>query len=312
MENKNPLVIIAGPTAIGKTSISIKLASAINGEIISADSMQVYKGMDIGTAKITKDEMGGIKHHLIDILDPKEDFNVVAFQKYAHNAIDECLSNGHIPIIVGGTGFYIQSILYDIDFTLAGELTDYREYLSRLIESEGAVYVHSLLKDIDYESYLSLNPNDHKRVIRALEYYKQTGEKISEHNAAQRMQEAAYNVCYFVLNDERSAIYDRIDRRVDIMIENGLVDEVKCLKEKGLTDENVSMKGLGYKEIYSYLENKISLQEAIDIIKRDTRHFAKRQLTWFKRERDVTYIYKQNEDIMLDNMIRALKEKNII
>lgn len=312
MIDKKPLVIIAGPTAIGKTEISIKLAQKINGEIISADSMQVYRGMDIGTAKITKDEMEGIKHYLIDILEPEEDFNVVAFKEYATEAINNCLNIGKIPIIAGGTGFYIQSILYDIDFTEASELPEYRNYLSDLAKENGTAYIHELLKEIDVESYNIIKSNDEKRIIRALEYYKQTGEKISEHNKMQREKESAYNECYFFLNDDRIKIYDRINMRVDSMIEHGLVEEVTKLAQRGLTDSNVSMRGLGYKEIYSYLQGDISLDEAIDIIKRDTRHFAKRQLTWSKREKNIIYINKSDSDTMLEEMMIHLKHKGII
>lgn len=312
IEEKPPLIIIAGPTAIGKTDISLELAKVIHGEIISADSMQVYKGMDVGTAKIEKTQMQNIKHHLIDVLSPTDDFNVVLFQKLAKEAIDECMKSGHLPIIVGGTGFYIQSILYDIDFSESCEMPEYREELSKLASENGAYYVHEMLKDIDPESYTSIKANDLKRTIRALEYYKQTGLKISDHNEEQKKRKPAYNCAYFVINDDREKIYARIDERVDIMLDSGLVEEVRGLKKLGLTDQNVSMRGLGYKEIYSYLDGEISLDEAVRIIKRDTRHFAKRQITWFKREEEVIYIQKNENKVMLDNMINVLKEKNII
>lgn len=310
--NKKPLVIIAGPTAIGKTAISIKLAKQINGEIISADSMQVYRGMDIGTAKITEDEMDGVAHHLIDILDPRDDFNVVLFKDLAKEAIEQIYNNNHVPIIVGGTGFYIQSILYDIDFTSTTENSEFRNELWEIAATKGNEYLHSMLKQVDEKAAASIHANNVKRVIRAIEFNKETGLKISDHNEAQKQNESPYNYCYFVIDDDRDKIYDRIDKRVDMMIEAGLIDEVRGLKNQGLTTANISMLGLGYKEIYSYLLGEIDLEEAVRIIKRDTRHFAKKQATWFKREKDVVYIKKDTEEVMLKNMSDILNTKNII
>lgn len=309
---KKPLIILAGPTAIGKTALSISLAKAVNGEIISADSMQVYKGMDIGTAKITDEEKEGICHYLIDVLDPVNDFNVVLFQQMAKEAMNEIWLKGKVPIIVGGTGFYIQSVLYDIDFTEGDELTSYRDELTRLAQIKGNEYVHDMLKEVDPKSAEDIHANNLKRVIRALEYYKQTGKKISDHNEAEKGKTSPYNFCYFVLNDDRDKIYDRINRRVDIMVENGLVNEVSRLRNSGLKRGIVSMQGLGYKEIYSYLEGDCSLDDAINAIKQGTRHFAKKQLTWFKREADVTFIYKDDEEVMVTNMLDLLKKRGII
>ena len=313
---KKPLVILTGPTAVGKTKASIGLAKAIGGEIISADSMQVYKQMDIGSAKIKPSEMDGIPHYLVDILEPDEEFHVVLFQQMAKQAIQKIYEKGKIPILVGGTGFYIQAVLYDIDFSENEKDTSYREELEKLAQTKGAEYLHDRLREVDEKSAQDIHANNVKRVIRALEYFHQTGEKISEHNEEQRKKVSPYNFSYFVLNDERAHLSERINLRVDQMINEGLVREVQSLKEKGYTRDMVSMQGLGYKEMLDYLDNKCSLEEAVEIIKRDTRHFAKRQITWFKRESDVTWIdkkeYDYNEERILKAMLQELKERGII
>ena len=313
---KKPLVILTGPTAVGKTKASIGLAKAIGGEIISADSMQVYKQMDIGSAKIKPSEMDGIPHYLVDILEPDEEFHVVLFQQMAKQAIQKIYEKGKIPILVGGTGFYIQAVLYDIDFSENEKDTSYREELEKLAQTKGAEYLHDRLREVDEKSAQDIHANNVKRVIRELEYFHQTGEKISEHNEEQRKKVSPYNFSYFVLNDERAHLYERINLRVDQMINEGLVREVQSLKEKGYTRDMVSMQGLGYKEMLDYLDNKCSLEEAVEIIKRDTRHFAKRQITWFKRESDVTWIdkkeYDYNEERILKAMLQELKERGII
>lgn len=308
--DKQSLIIIAGPTAVGKTALSIELAKSINASIISADSMQVYKHMDIGSAKVTKDEMQGIKHYLIDVLEPEEEFNIATFTQFAKNDIEYIKNDGKIPIIAGGTGFYIQALLYDINFDDdANKSDEIRDRLENLITTKGNEFVHNMLRKVDEKAADEIHPNNVKRVIRALEYHYLTGEKISKHNETERIKESPYNFKYFVINEERALLYKNIDKRVDIMIENGLVDEVKALKERGLTKDNISMQGLGYKEILSYLNNDITLEEAVYIIKRDTRHFAKRQLTWFKREKDVIWINK--EDFSFDNnkIIEFMKEQ---
>lgn len=313
---KKPLVILTGPTAVGKTKASIGLAKAIGGEIISADSMQVYKQMDIGSAKIKPSEMEGVPHYLVDILEPDEEFHVVLFQQMAKQAIQKIYEKGKIPILVGGTGFYIQAVLYDIDFSENEKDISYREELEKLAQTKGAEYLHDLLREVDEKSAQDIHANNVKRVIRALEYFHQTGEKISEHNEEQRKKVSPYNFSYFVLNDERAHLYEKINLRVDQMINEGLVSEVQSLKEKGYTRDMVSMQGLGYKEMLDYLDNKCSLEEAVEIIKRDTRHFAKRQITWFKRESDVTWIdkkeYEYNEERILKAMLQELKERGII
>lgn len=310
---KKPLIILTGPTAVGKTKSSIGLAKAINGEIISADSMQVYRHMDIGSAKIRPQEMENIPHYLIDVLEPDEEFNVVRFQKMAKEAMENIYAKGKIPIIVGGTGFYIQALLYDIDFTDNDEDDTYRKELEKLAEKKGNEYLHEELKKIDPKAADEIHANNVKRVIRALEFYHQTGQKISAHNEKERAKESPYIFKYFVLTDDRDVLYDRINRRVDQMLDEGLVEEVKSLREKGYTRDMVSMQGLGYKEILSYLDGECTLEEAVYILKRDTRHFAKRQLTWFRREKDVTWVDKRqfdrDENRILDYMIDKWKER---
>ena len=312
----NPMVILTGPTAVGKTALSIALAKKINGAIISADSMQVYKYMDVGSAKITPEEMDGVRHYLEDELEPFDEFHVVKFQEYAKKYLNEIYAHGKIPIIAGGTGFYIQALLNDIDFTEQESDSAYRKELEALAEEHGNQYLHDRLKEVDPESAEAIHPNNRKRVIRALEFFQETGGKISEHNAKEQMRTSPYNFAYFVLNDERSHLYKRIDARVDKMIEDGLEAEVRRLKEMGCTKDMVAMQGIGYKEMLSYLDGSYSLEEAVYIIKRETRHFAKRQITWFKRERDVIWLNKNEFDYkneaILAYMIKILKEKAII
>ena len=308
--NKKKIVVLTGPTAVGKTKLSIELAKKIGGEIISADSCQVYKHMDIGSAKIRPEEMGGIPHFLVDELEPSEEFNVVVFQQKTKQYMKEIYERGHIPILVGGTGFYIQAVLYDIHFSQDDDNHQIRKELESMASEKGPEYMHEELRKIDPASADAIHANNVKRVIRALEYYKLTGQRISEHNEEQRNNESPYAFSYFVLNDHREFLYERIDKRVDEMITEGLVDEVKHLKELGYDRSYVSMQALGYKEIFGYLEGEISLDEAIYIIKRDTRHFAKRQITWFKREKEVLWVNKPdfdyNNDKILDYMYQHI------
>lgn len=306
--DRKKLVILTGPTAVGKTRLSVKLAKEIGGEIISADSMQVYRHMDIGSAKITKEEMEGIPHYLVDILDPKENFNVFLFQKLAKKAMEQIYENGHIPILVGGTGFYIQSVLYDIDFEENEGDSAYRKELEALSVEKGAAYLHDMLKKVDARSAEQIHKNNVKRVIRALEYFHQTGTPISGHNDMERAKESPYDFCYFVLNDRRELLYERIEKRVDQMLSHGLVEEVQKLKEMGCSMEHISMQGLGYKEILGYLDGQYDLERAVYLIKRDTRHFAKRQLTWFNRERDVIFIDKEALDRQDEKILAYMKE----
>ncbi len=311
----NNLIVLTGPTAVGKTDISIQLAKAIGGEIISADSMQVYKYMDIGSAKVKKEDMGGITHHLIDIIDPKDGFDVTMFKKLALEAIADIYSRGHIPIIVGGTGFYIQAILYDIDFSNNEDVSIYRKELENIASEGGAIGLHDRLAKVDPEAAKNIHPNNTKRVIRALEYYKNTGNKISAHNNEQRKHTSPYNFAYLVLNDDRDKLYQRIDLRVDRMLEEGLLEEVRHLKDMGLTRDMVSMQGIGYKELLAYLDEEYSLEDAIYIVKRDSRRYAKRQLTWFRREKDVTWLDRTKlgeNSAILEFIIDLLKKRGIL
>ena len=314
--SQKPLVILTGPTAIGKSALAVSLAKQINGAILSADSMQVYRHMDIGSAKITPEEMQGVPHYLIDELEPHEEFHVVRFVELAKQYLSEIYAAGMLPIVVGGTGFYIQALLYDIDFTDEKSDPKYREGLAKLAEERGKEYLHELLKEVDLRSAEAIHPNNIKRVIRALEFYHLTGTKISEHNEMERKKDSPYNFAYFVLNDGREKLYDRINKRVDEMAAQGLVEEVKKLKDMGCTADMVSMQGLGYKEILRSLAGECTLEEALYTVKRETRHFAKRQLTWFKRERDVIWIekerYEYDEERILAEMLRILKDKHIV
>lgn len=312
---KKPLIILTGPTAVGKTELSIQLAKKINGSIISADSMQVYRHMDIGSAKIQKEEMQGIPHYLIDTFEPDEEFHVVKFQEYAKKYLEEIYEEGRIPIVAGGTGFYIQALLYDIDFTEEQEDSAYRKELEAIAEEQGVHILHEKLRAVDLKSAEEIHENNIKRVIRALEFYHRSGQKISEHNEKERQKESPYNFAYFVLNDERERLYGRINQRVELMLEQGLVEEVKKLKDMGYHKQMVSMQGLGYKEILDYLDDEYTLEEAVYRIKRDTRHFAKRQLTWFRREREVLWVNKQefqyDNDKILHYIISELEKKQI-
>ncbi len=309
-----PMVVLTGPTAVGKTELSIQLAQKLDGEIISADSMQIYQKMDIGTAKIRKEEMDGIPHHLIDVLDPSEEFNVARFQEMAKEALAGIYRRGRIPLIVGGTGFYIQGLLYDIDFTKEEQDFRYRENLQKKAKEEGAQAIHKMLQAVDPASAQKIHPNNIKRVIRALEFYHLNGRKISEHNEQESRKESPYRFAYFVLNQNRTTLYERINHRVDLMLEAGLVEEVRRLKEAGYGKNLVSMQGIGYKEVLDYLDGKMTLEETADQIKKDTRHFAKRQLTWFGREKEVIMIDKdkyETEEEILEHMLGILKEKGI-
>ena len=309
------LVILTGPTAVGKTSLSINLAKAINGEIISADSMQIYKKMDIGTEKVMPEEMDGIKHYLIDVIEPTEDFHVVKFKQMVEAAIDEIYAKGKIPIICGGTGFYIQAILYDIDFTENEIDKNYRKSLEAFAKEMGNEALHEKLNAIDPESAKAIPAANVKRVIRAIEYFEQTGEKFSVHNATQKEKNSPYNFAYFVLNDDRQLLYNRIDARVDKMIDEGLIDEVKSLVAKGVKKGMTAMDGIGYKELLDYLDGNGSLEDAVELIKKKSRNYAKRQLTWFRREKEVIWLDKTvytSEDMLLNEILSTLRKKGII
>lgn len=311
---KKPLLILTGPTAVGKTSLSIELARNLQGSIISADSMQIYKEMDIGSAKIKPEEMGGIPHYLIDVLEPEEEFHVARFQQMAKEAMEEIYREGRLPILVGGTGFYIQALLKDVDFTSDSGESPIRRVLEEKARQEGPLVLHQRLKEVDPASAEAIHAHNVKRVIRALEFYHETGTPISEHNKREMERESPYSFAYFVLNDERSRLYERIDQRVDLMMDQGLLDEVRSLKARGCSRKMVSMQGLGYKELLAYLDGEYTLEEAVEILKRDTRHFAKRQITWFKREKDVIWLNKADfgydEDLILKEILTIWNNKN--
>ena len=308
---KTPLLIIAGPTATGKSASAVELALRMGGEVISADSMQVYRGMDIGSAKVTREEMRGVPHHLIDCVDPGETWNVVRFKEQASLAVRDIADRGKLPIVCGGTGFYIQALLYDIDFTQMEENAPLRKRLSDMAAEKGPEAVHALLAQRDPASAAAIHPGNVKRVIRALEFIEESGRSIAVHNAEQREKQSAYRSVFFVLTMDRAKLYERIDRRVDIMMQQGLLEEVTRLRDMGIARDSTAMQGIGYKQIYGFLEGEYDLEEAVRLIKRDTRHFAKRQLTWFRREKEVLWVDTDrfaNREEMWDYMQETAQE----
>ena len=306
---KKPLVIIAGPTATGKSKYSVMFSKRHDGSVISADSMQVYKYMDIGSAKISAEEMGGIPHYLVDVLEPKEEFHVARFCDMANEALEDIYGKDRLPVVCGGTGFYIQALLYGASFSEGETDESLRQELESFAKNEGADALFERLRMVDPASCEAIHKNNIKRVIRALEFYETTGKRISEHNKEQKQKESDYNFAFFVLNDDRERLYDGIDKRVDQMVEAGLFDEVKRLADMGYTKEYVSMQGLGYKEVLDALSNEISFEEAVYRIKRDTRHFAKRQLTWFKAKKDVIWIDKKNFSYDDEKILSFMEEE---
>jgi tRNA dimethylallyltransferase len=284
------IVIIAGPTASGKTKTSIEVAKKLNTEIVSADSMQIYKYMDIGTAKPKRSEMEGIPHHMIDVVYPDEDFSVAVYREMAGQCVDSIISKNKIPIVVGGTGLYINSFLYNMDFTETPEDTEYRNYLKNYAVIYGNEALHSLLKGVDKESYERLHANDTKRIIRALEVHKNTGKTITKYQAESQNQSSDYNCIYIGLNMDRKKLYGIINKRVDNMFNIGLIDEVKNLIQMGYNKNLKSMSAIGYKEIFDYLEGIYTLEEVKETIKRNTRRYAKRQITWFKHQGNIHWV----------------------
>ena len=281
---KIPLIICAGPTASGKTALSVELALRLDGEIISADSMQIYKYMDIGTAKPSEKEKRGVPHHLMDFVPPTEDYSLADYAAAAHRVIKEVYSRGKLPIMVGGTGLYIDTVAENISLEGPGEDKSLRKELEKTAAEKGNAYVHKMLESIDPESYARLHENDLKRVIRAIEIFKTTGKTIGEYNRESRKGERIYTPLGFIIEWDRETLYERIDKRVDEMLEAGLPCEVKRLLDMGLTAENTAMQAIGYKELAEYLEGKCSLYTATGNIKRESRRYAKRQITWFKRK----------------------------
>lgn len=312
-EQAHPLVVLAGPTAVGKTGLSLDLAEKIGGSVVSADSMQIYKELTIGSAKVLPEEQRGIPHYLIDVLEPEEPFDVVRFQQMAKDAMAEIWEQGRIPILTGGTGFYIQAVVRDIDFSESDGATAFREKWEIAAREKGPEFVHAQLAAVDPESARAIHPHNVRRVIRGLEYYEQTGGRISDHNQDQHLRKSPWNTVWFVLTDERRRLYARINARVDEMMQNGLEEEVRRLAERGLTETDSSMKGIGYKEFFPYFRGEYSLERAVELIKQNTRHYAKRQLTWFRREPDVIWIdrkeFRDSEEAILHYMLDILHEK---
>lgn len=311
---KKKLVIISGPTAVGKSVLSVALAKKINGEIISADSMQVYKHMNIGTAKITQEEMDGVPHYLLDVLEPSEAFHVVRFKEMALDAIEKIYKKGKTPIIVGGTGFYIQALLYDVDFKTNINQEVYEKKYNRILDEEGVHALHEELQKVDPKSAEIIHENNVKRMIKALVFYDMNGECISAHNEAEMKKESAYDSSFFVITDNRDVLYERINRRVDQMMEDGLLNEVRELLKMGCKEEWVSMQGIGYKEIIDSENGMYSLDRAIELIKQGSRHYAKRQLTWFRREKNVIWVdrekFSDDNNKMLEFMIDNITSNN--
>ena len=289
----NKLVIIAGPTAVGKSECAVELSKKINGEVISADSMQVYRGMDVGTAKITPEEMQGIRHFGIDILNPDQNYDVTEFVSMAHEAMEQIYADEKIPVLCGGTGFYIQALAYDIDFGDEQVDIDYRKELKEFADKNGTEALHEKLREVDPESAEAIAAGNVKRVIRALEYFKNHGTKISEHNAEERRRKSPYELYFFVLTDERKKLYERIDKRVDRMMDAGFLDEAERIYDLIGDKECTAAKAIGYRELFEYFRGECSLEEAVSKIKQDSRHFAKRQLTWFKRYPEVIWVDRQ-------------------
>lgn len=303
---KQKLIVVAGPTASGKTRLAIDIAKSVNGEIVNADSMQIYKYMNIGSAKPTLEEQSEAKHHLIDFLDPDEEFSVADYTDLAHKVIAEIASRGKVPIMCGGTGLYINSVVNDITF---GEIeTDYklREELNELAKQHGSQYLLYILKEFDPVSAQRLHPGNLRRIVRAIEFYRTTGIPISEHQEMTKQKESRYEPLMLCVKWDREVLYDRINKRVDIMLNDGLLDEVKRLMEMGYTKELNSMKGIGYKEIIDYFEGNMSLEDTVNLIKQSSRRYAKRQLTWFRRDKRIHWL-DANEDFLAEG-IQLCKE----
>lgn len=311
---KKPLIVIGGPTACGKTGFSIKLAKEIGGEIISADSMQVYRYMDIGTAKVTPEEADGVPHYLIDEFDPDEEYNVMLFQQKAKAYMEQIWAKGKVPILVGGTGFYINALLYDNDFTETDNDTSYREECYRLAQEQGSEVLYERLKEIDPEYAAIMHANNVKRVTRALEYHYLTGQKFSEHNAEQKEKETPYDAAVIILSMDREKLYERIELRIDIMMEQGLLEEVKGLLDKGYTPDLVSMQGIGYKEFIPYFNGECTLEEAVTQLKTNTRRFAKRQLTWFRRQIEGLWVDMSSStgEEAMEEVLDYLKQQKVL
>ncbi len=304
---KNKLIIITGPTAVGKSETAVRLAKDLDGEIVCADSVQIYKKMNIGSAKITVQEMDGIKHHMIDVVDFDEPFSVARYKEMAKPIVDDIIARGKVPIMVGGTGFYIASVLYDVGFEDEEVDEEYIKYLDEYELKNGKEALAELLKEIDEVSYQTIHYNNSKRIKRALSYYHIHKEPISVHNEREKNRPSPYDFLYCVLTRDRENLYKNINKRVDIMMEMGLLDEVKKLKDEGLIEGMTASVAIGYKELLEYLDGKMTLEEATDMIKQNSRRYAKRQMTWFRREKNSFFI--DVEGINIEKILELIKSK---
>lgn len=295
---KIPLIVIFGPTASGKSDLAVKVSKAIDGEVVTADSMQVYKRMDIGTAKPSKDEMEGILHHMIDVAEPTENYSLARYIDEAYEAIKKVWERGKIPVLAGGTGLYIDTLINGTVLSETNSDPDYRESLLKLAKEKGNEYVHNLLKEVDLKSAETVHPNNVKRVIRALEFYKTSGIRQSEHIEKAERADSPYKTFKFGISTEREALYERINKRVDKMLEYGLVAEVESLKADGIDERYTSMQAIGYKEVLAYLNGGLTYDEMTELLKKATRNYAKRQNTWFKREQNTTWVDPQDKKII--------------
>jgi len=290
-DDRPPLLVLVGPTAVGKTALSLRLAKALDAEIVSGDSMQVYRGMDVGTAKLMPEDREGVPHHLIDICEPEHPFSVSEFQSLCAAKIGEIRQRGKMPFIVGGTGLYVESVCYGFEFRDTGSDEPFRREMREFARSEGAAALHGRLAEVDPASAAKLHPNDEGRIIRALEVYRLTGKPLSESGQSRGDdKQSPYKLCLIGLTMDRAELYRRIEERVDDMLRAGLVEEVRGLLSRGVPREAVSMRGLGYKEIAAYLAGEMPYEEAVAVLKRDTRHFAKRQLSWFRHMKGLEWV----------------------
>ncbi|MBS5800508.1 MAG: tRNA (adenosine(37)-N6)-dimethylallyltransferase MiaA [Clostridiales bacterium] len=310
---KKKLILIAGPTASGKTKSSVLLAQQIGGEIISCDSMQVYRRMDIGTAKVRPEEMEGIPHYMIDVLEPTEGCNISWFKEQVTRHIEEISNRGKVPILVGGTGFYLNAILFDTQFEETDTDLSYRQSLEKEVRTNGADSLHKRLQEVDPVSAEAIHANNVKRVIRALEYFHQTGVPISKHNEKERKKREAltspYDYTFFALDMDREVLYDRINRRIDRMMDEGLLEEVKVLYDEGFSEDLTSIKAIGYKEFYPYFRRELTLDACIDKLKQNTRHYAKRQLTWLRHQAKPIFIPVDQYDFDAQKIVDVMKSK---
>ena len=307
----NKIVAVAGPTAVGKTKFAIEIAKKFNGEIVSCDSMQLYKYMDIGSAKPTEEEIAQVKHHLIDFIDPRDDFSVAQYQSLAKKAIKDILNQEKLPVISGGTGLYLNSIIYEMDFSQSYRDIDYRKELEHIAAQQGSQALHNMLERADKEASLSIHPNNTKKIIRALERIHQGEGKIKAFKDI-KQETRDYDTVIIGLTRNRQELYERINQRVDVLMQTGLLDEVKALLDKGLTPEHISMKAIGYKEIMDYFLGKYDLETAVDKVKKNTRHYAKKQLTWFRRYDKIKWYnisdFNDDEDA-LESIVKWLEKK---